>query len=433
MINILSRLISGKRVLLLGFGKEGQSTYRLIKEVGLFAELGIADVNHPADISNTNLPMDISDIKVHSGEGYLDHVDEYDVAFKSPGIVLPKHYSEYSCKVTSQTEVFLQSFNRQVVGITGTKGKSTVASLLYHVLHDHHLPCLLAGNIGTPVFDICKDVNPETVIILELSSHQLEICGYSPTLSVFLNIYEDHLDHYGTMEDYIRAKKNIYVHQHPLDTLYCDKGVMPPRNESISRMVVVDKEILPFKSFDDIDGVKIRGTHNLVNCAFAYGVAKSFGISDEGFIESLRSYAPLPHRLELIGNKNGVDYYDDSISTTVESAINAIESIPNASTIILGGMDRGIDYEVLANYLIKSKLSNVICMYQSGRRIYELLMKCEDVNFTLYYCDDLPEATEMAKNIAKPGTACILSPASASYGDFRNFEERGDMFRTLIF
>lgn len=423
MINILSDLISGKRVLLLGFGKEGQSTYKLIKELGLTARLAIADINPPENIH---------DAEIYSGEDYINHLDEYDVVFKSPGIVLPD-YRKYACKITSQTEVFLQAFNRQVIGVTGTKGKSTVCSLLYHLLHINSIPCIIAGNIGTPVFETVKHIKPDTIVILELSCHQLEFCEFSPALAVLLNIYEDHLDHYGTFENYVRAKKNIYLHQHPLDVLYCDKRVMPPRNESVSRTIIVDKEILPFKSLEEIETVKLRGANNLGNCAFVYSIAKSFGITDEEFIESLKSYIPLRHRLEPLGSKNGVDYYDDSISTTVESAVSAVESVPNASTIILGGMDRGIDYTALVNYLAKSKISNVICMYESGKRIYKMLSKLKADNLTLIYCEDLYKAADTAKKIAEPGTACILSPASASYGDFKNFEERGDVFKSLIF
>ena len=232
MINTLSNLIRGKRVLLLGFGKEGQATYKLLKEIGLYAELGIADINPPCNIR---------DAQIYSGEDYLEHIDDYDIAFKSPGIVLPKDYRKYTCKITSQTEVFLQAFNRQVIGVTGTKGKSTVSSLLYHVLHTNNVPCFIAGNIGTPVFEIVGSIKPETVVILELSCHQLEICEFSPALAVLLNIYEDHLDHYGTFENYVRAKKNVYLHQHPLDVLYCDKSVMPSRSESVSRIMVIEK------------------------------------------------------------------------------------------------------------------------------------------------------------------------------------------------
>jgi len=428
MVELLANLIDGKRVLILGYGKEGQSTYRFLKEVNSFSKLDIADINPPKNFDNSNLT-------VYSGEKYLDSIQLYDIVFKSPGIVLPKNYRDYNCIITSQTEIFLQAFNRQVIGVTGTKGKSTVSSLLFHVLSSKNIPCFLAGNIGTPMFDIAKDIKPETIIILELSCHQLEICNISPALSVLLNIYEDHLDHYDTFENYTNAKKNIYLHQRPLDVLYCGEMVTPEKRKNISRTIVINKDVLFFDSLESIGNIKLRGFHNLDNCAFVYSISKSFGISDEEFIDSLRSYVPLNHRLELIGNKNGVDYYDDSISTTVESTISAIESIPNASTILLGGMDRGIDYTQLVEYLIKSQIDNIILMYESGKRIYSMLSErlSDNVNPFIIYKKNLVDATEVAQEVSLPGTACILSPASASYGDFKNFEERGNIFKKILF
>jgi len=424
MIELLSNLINGKRVLLLGFGKEGQATYELLKEIGSFSKLDIADIN----------PQEhIKDCTVYSGAGYLDVIDDYDIAFKSPGVILPKNYKEYSCRITSQAEVFLQAYNRQVIGITGTKGKSTVSSLIYHVLSTNNIPSLFAGNIGKPVFEIVKDIKSDTIIVLELSCHQLDICEYSPALAVFLNLYEDHLDHYVTFENYARTKKNIYLHQHPLDMLYCDESVKPKKGEHASRVTTITKDDLPFNSFEAIRVDSLHGSHNLGNCAFVYIIAKTFGITDKEFVAALRTYEPLSHRLEHIGCKNGVDYYDDSISTTNESTISAIEAISNASTILLGGMDRRIDYTSLIKYISKSELSNVICMYESGKRIYDALQGYENLKPTLIYCNDLYEATEKAQEVTKAGTACILSPAAASYGAFKNFEERGDVFKKIIF
>ena len=423
MINLLEKLIKEKRVLILGFGMEGKSTYNLLKKVGSFSALDIAD-------KNPNISEE--EAVVYSGDNYLDNIEMYDIVFKSPGIILPKNYKEYNCQITSQTEVFLEHYNRQVIGITGTKGKSTVSTLIYHVLSSNNIPCILAGNIGKPVFDILDDITPATILVLELSCHQLDICRFSPALSVFLNLYEDHLDHYKTFENYARTKKNIYLHQHPLDILYCDATVKPAVGESVSRAVIVDKTILPFDSFTAIDVVKLYGEHNLKNCAFVYSIAKTFSITDDEFISSIRSYAPLRHRLEFIGNKEGIDFYDDSISTTNESTINAVKTIPNASTVLVGGMDRGIDYTGLVEYLASSSLANIICMYDSGKRIFEMLQSSQNVKPTANYCNTLYEAAELAQKITPVGKACILSPAAASYGEFKNFEERGNMFRQLV-
>ena len=428
MIKQLSDLISGKRVLILGFGVEGQSSYRLIKEIGAYSVIGIADINAVTGIF---------DCAVHFGAGYLESINDYDLIIKSPGIALNKNPTEYSGLITSQTELFLRSYREQVIGITGTKGKSTVSSLLYHVLSTNNVPCVLAGNIGVPVFDILRDITPDTAIVFEMSCHQLEYCNLSPATAIFLNLYEDHLDRYKTFEVYANTKKNIYLHQNPTDILYCDESVMPAPGVSVSKTVLVNTGILPFDSLNDIGGTRLVGKHNLTNCAFVYNIAKTCGVTDQGFISSIRSYVPLKHRLEYIGTKKDVDYYDDSISTTVESAISAIESIPNVSTILLGGMDRGINYTHLVEYLLNSDLTNVICMYESGKRIFEELNDKEASkkaqHLKVVYCADLYEATETAQKLTPPGTACILSPASASYGDFIDFAERGDVFKKILF
>ena len=435
MLEILSNLIKNKRVLVLGYGMEGRSSYKLLCEVGGFAELHIADVNPPKDVP---------DCKVISGAEYLDAIDDYDITFKSPGIALPRNHSEYKSKITSQTEVFLQAYRKQVIGITGTKGKSTVSSLLYHVLSKNNVPCIFAGNIGKPVFDIVSMIEPETTVVLELSCHQLDYCGFSPGAAVYLNLYQDHLDYYGTFEKYAATKKNIYLHQEQSDVLYCTEGVKPGtqenrppvfQSECVSKIITVDETILPFKSFDELQGVRLHGKHNLVNAAFVYSIAKTYGVADDKFVSALQSYTPLRHRLEFVGKVNGVDYYDDSISTTVESAISAIEGISNASTILLGGMDRGIDYTKLINFLPDCKITNIVCMYESGKRVFELCK--ESVGFAnknkdLSYHEDIYKAVEYAKKVSQAGSACLLSPASASYGDFKNFEERGDVFQELI-
>lgn len=427
MIDLLTKMVKNKKILILGFGKEGQSTYNLLCKLNVCKKIDISDINEP---QNKFLPESI----VYWGNTYLDCLDFYDIVFKSPGIVLPKSINEYKCIITSQTDIFLAAYNRQVIGITGTKGKSTVSSLLYHVLSYSNIPCLLAGNIGTPVFDVVSDIKNDTVIILELSCHQLEYCNYSPAIAVLLNIYEDHLEHYGSFDNYAKAKKNIYINQHSLDLLYCGDDVVLDKDEIMSRLIYVNTNVLPFESFESIGKVKLRGLHNLKNCSVVYSICKTFGILDGDFISLLQSYQPLSHRLEFIGVKDGVDYYDDSISTTVESAINAIKSIDNTETIILGGLDRGINYVPLIKFLLNSKIKNVLLMYESGKRIYELFNK-EDTcgNLRIVYCSDLSQATRAAIDVSAVGTACILSPASASYGDFKNFEERGKVFKNLIF
>ena len=428
LINELSTIIAGRRVLVLGYGKEGQSTYNTIRAVGGYYCLDIAD-------SNPTLINIASDDVTIIGDDYPDKLDNYDIVFKSPGIVLPYNVSSDNYRIKSQTDVFLSVYSSQTIGITGTKGKSTVATLLHHTLKSSGCDTILAGNIGIPMFDIAPQITPESIIIVELSCHQLEYCKHSPSTAVLLNLFEDHLDHYGTFERYVQVKTNIYRYQNEKNKLYTKLKHLPITISAKSQVCEVSIADLPFCQLEDVSGVRLRGEHNLLNAAFVYDICREHGVDKEKFISALGSYCPLPHRLEFIGGKNNVDYYDDSISTTAESSICAVQSIENAKTLILGGMDRGIDYTSLVDFLLNSDLDMIIGMYGSGKRICEMfLARCAHSDSKRFYLvDDLLQAVELAEKYTPPGSACILSPASASYGDFANFEERGNVFKKLLF
>lgn len=427
MRKFLKELITDKKILILGFGREGRSTLKLLLETGTYKSLTVSDVKDVSGDLNAN-------IGCIYGVDYMATLNDYDVVFKSPGIVLEKDISEYTCLFTSQTEIFIQAYREQIIGVTGTKGKSTTSSFIYHVLKECGKKVLFAGNIGIPVFDIADSVEPDSIIVIELSCHQLEYAKTSPHRAILLNIFEDHLDHYITRERYGLAKKNIYKFQREDDILFTSNEVISEWGDTNSRLITVDKNESPVSSFESIQGAMLRGGHNLLNISFAYLCLKDYGISDEQFVKAVATFKTLSHRLEFVGNIDGVDYYDDSISTTVMSAISAVESINNASVLLVGGMERNIDYSKLVEYVSHSKLKYLICMYESGLRISKLYSECykEDFSPKAVYVSDLQEAVAKAKELAKPKEAVLLSPAAASYGYFKNFEERGNMFKDYV-
>lgn len=428
MNEIIRAKIEDKNVLILGFGREGRSTLKKIMEVGGYKTLTVSDIKDVSD----DLPSDVSSV---SGSSYLDVLDSYDVVFKSPGIVLKKKIDEYKCEFTSETDIFIERFRDKIIGITGTKGKSTTSSLLYHVLKETDREVLFAGNIGIPVFDIASEVTERSVIVLELSCHQLEYAKFSPHKAVLLNIYEDHLDHYKTRERYALAKKNIFLNQSENDILFVNHMTFETEvKECPSKVLFPDDFKLPFDSFEDIEGCKLEGAHNLSNALFVYMIATAYGVTDKEFVSALRTFEPLPHRLQNIGCINGVDYYDDSISTTVKSTISAVESIKNAAILLVGGMERNIAYEELVDYLKSSGLKYIICMYESGARFYEMYQNA-DKGYdapTAILTANLEEAVTRAKELSEENEAVLLSPAAASYGYFKNFEERGEVFASLV-
>ncbi|WP_405376651.1 UDP-N-acetylmuramoyl-L-alanine--D-glutamate ligase [Pseudobutyrivibrio sp.] len=427
MKETIRNLVKDKKVLILGYGREGQSSFRMVSSVGGYACLDIADANAvSSDLTSSH--------KVITGTSYLDCLNDYDVVFKSPGIVLPMDISNYSCRITCQADLFLEVYGAQTIGITGTKGKSTTSSLLYHILKECGKDVLFGGNIGIPIFDITDQIHPRTIIVFELSCHQLEYAKFAPSKAILLNLYEDHLDHYGTVEKYWNAKKNIYRNQGYCDFLFCNPDFLPATGECKATVIKVKSQDLPFNSFEEIPGVTLRGTHNLFNTAFVYDVCRRYDISDEDFKAALATFKTLAHRLQYLGKLDEIDYYDDSISTTVESAISAVRAIPNAGTLLLGGMDRGIDYDPLVEFLPTTRLEHIILMYDSGKVILEKLKITASPSFMekVHYIQDLKDACAFAKANASKGTAVILSPASASYGVFKNFEQRGDFFKEYV-
>ncbi len=430
MLDKIYEKLNGKKVLLLGFGREGKATYRLIRRK-LDMPLTIADKN-PVDM------RELTGVTVISGEDYQKTLKDYDVIIKSPGIVLEDKSPEILEKVTSQTELFISVFRNQVVGITGTKGKSTTTTLIYHIIKSVHENTLLMGNIGIPAFDQADKINEDTVIVYELSCHQLEYINVSPKVSVFLNLFEEHLDHYGTFENYKKAKENIAKYQSEEDVLICNELNIPEGVKSnlikasfdgVSDVYAKDNSVfLKGEELEiPVDEIKLKGRHNLYNIAVAFAVCSEMGVSKEDFIKALKSYETLPHRLQNIGTFNGITFYNDSISTIGETAIQAIKSLKKVGTLLLGGMDRGVDYTLLADFLIDADVKNIVLMPDTSKRLFKLFEE-RKINKNIVFAKDLEEAVKISKEITNKGEICLLSPAAASYGFFRDFEERGEYF-----
>lgn len=441
-IQYLKNYTEDKNICILGFGREGKSTYRMLEKYCSCSSITICDLN-PVDRISNNLSENINII---TGEDYQDSLSSFDIVFKSPGIVLKNSPETLECDITSETQIFFTVFRNQIVGITGTKGKSTVSSLIYHILKESGRNTLFAGNIGIPVFDIAENVEKDTIIVCELSCHQLEYMTVSPNIAVFLNLYEEHLDHYGTMEKYDAAKRNIYLHQTNKDWLFCNYDIKPDKaSASVFSLSNKDRKadffvgnggkltcnLGPVYSIPT-SKIKLLGEHNHYNIAIAYMVCTMLGIDDNAFDNALCTFNPLAHRLEFVDKINGVRYYDDSISTACATAIEAVKSIPDPGTILIGGMDRGIDYTELIQFLSTTDI-NIICMETSGYRIYSDIAGMDfNKPERVFYVKHLDDAVKLASEITDNGKSCVLSPAAASYGIFKNFEERGDVFKQLV-
>ena len=453
MLKQIQELVKDKKVLLLGMGREGMSTFHFLQKAGGYKSLTIADQKEVTGISKK--------IEQITGEHYQDTLDAYDVVFKSPGVVLKKELSEYKCLITSQTEQFLNAYRMQTIGITGTKGKSTTTSLIYHVLKNTGKDAILMGNIGIPCFECAEKMQKDSIAVFEMSSHQLEFTHVSPHVGVLLNVHEEHLDHYGSYEKYKDAKCNVFRYQNAEDILFInyENAIEAKEADSQIRTVAFCGESLSHEKKNEravnkvpaqiqvdaergcilqngqcyeipVKQIHLLGHHNYFNIAIAYEICKLYEVTDQEFTEALKTFEPLPHRLKLIGEKEGIRFYDDSISTICETTIQALESIPDVNTLLIGGMDRGIDYTPLIEYLSECSVEHILCMYATGDRIIKQVKESSVRGKERFIqVKDLKEAVSLAKQCTRKNTACVLSPAAASYGYFKNFEERGEQFQ----
>ena len=450
MIEKLLNYLEDKKILILGFGKEGESTYKLLRKYFLEKNLFIADKN----MNLLNEKIDLMEdpyVEVSLGENYLNGIEEYDLIIKAPGISLKDvDLSQVKDKITSQLELFLEFVDVYTIGITGTKGKSTTSSLMYKVLIDQEKDAFLLGNIGEPIFNDIEEIKEDSVVVLELSSHALEFARKSPNIAILLDIYEEHLDHYKSFEKYVEAKFNVAKFQNESDFLIYNydnenmknykfnykendyaislQNVTDTKNKAYLQNDVIycnGKEVM--SSFEEMN---LKGTHNINNIMFILSVCNILNLDIEKAINSIKEFKPLEHRMEFVANIDGVSYYNDSIATIPESTINAVNALKNVNTILVGGNDRGVDLSQLIEFLrTHETIENIICLPKTGEYIKEGL---SGVDKKVEFFDDLENAVKFAKKVTKENTICLLSPAASSYGYFKNFEERGKLFKKYV-
>jgi len=450
---------AGKAICLLGFGREGNSTYRALSGFLPQSKMIIADKNPEvpkAFSAEFGHPQHVSFL---CGDQYLEALSDAEIIFKSPGISsrdLKQCLVASNAKVVSQTEIFLQLFRKQTIGVTGTKGKSTTVSLLNHIFSKAGRDVLLGGNIGIPPFELMERISSGSTIVYEMSSHQLEGITISPGIAVLLNIFQEHLDHYDSFRDYQLAKMNIARWQDGDDFFVCNAqnptigkileeincpGRMFLMNEVsgqgmgvryMGNDLVIDRGGHPH-IIEDIASVrKLVGTHNLTNIAAACLAAHLVGVDDGDIREGVATFTGLPNRLELVREWRDVQFYNDSISTIPEATMEAINTFPTVKTLLLGGFDRGIDYSVLTTFLAGKQHLNKVFIGKAGMRMMNEYQLASGAKDHCFHYNDFESAVLKAIEVSPPGSICLLSPAAASYDMFKNFEERGEKFRQII-
>jgi len=401
-----------KRILILGFGREGEDTFKFLRKMFPKKVIGIAD--------RQNIKCKSLNIKCYLGKNYLKAIKNYDIIVKSPGIpfkILPKSALP---KITTQTEIFFNNCPGEIVGITGTKGKSTTSSLIYEILKSGGKKAHLIGNIEKPVLSFLLKATVNDVYVYELSSHQLYNLKKSPHIAVLLNIYPEHLDYYRNFKEYANAKANITKYQTKNDYLVYNSG---------------DKNVREIAKKSNAKRIPIKGEYYSLDKAAAKAVGKIFKVPSKIIEKVIKGFKPLPHRLELVGKFQGITFYNDALATIPEATIGALEVLGDrVETIMLGGYERNIDFKNLAKKVLKTKIKVVILFPTTGRRIWQTIKQQRGVtSLKPFFVDNMMDAVKLAYLHTQKGKICLLSTASPSFSIFRDYKEKGNLFKKQVF
>lgn len=398
--------LKGKKILVVGMGIEGAATVRFLRRY----------------VQGSN--VETTDQK--NGPQYLDNQENYDLVIKSPGV--PK--GVIRIPYTTATNIFFANTKGKVIGVTGTKGKSTTSSLIYEILKTAKMNVHLCGNIGKPLLDELRvGQDEDDMYVVELSSYQLDDIKFSPHISVFINIFPEHMNYHGSLRNYIEAKKHIVqfatTHDYFVYNPIYPQLVQFAKESRAKPIPFVQK--LPFPDTD----IPLLGVHNRDNVRAAVTVGALLEVPEATMQTAVKHFKSLPHRLQHVGTYNDITFYDDAISTTPESTVVAIESLQHIGTILVGGLDRGYDFGHLVDVIIRHRIKNVIYFPDTGIKIAALL-KEKSQTISLFPAGDMDIAVQLSFQHTPKGTICLLSCASPSYSLWKNFEEKGDLFQRFI-
>jgi len=445
--------LKDKKILILGMGREGMDTYKFLRKIFPKKIIGIGDRDKSLKFKS-RVPRQRNEaeeenevffarqnsklIRWHLGEKYLQAIKNYDIIIKSPGI--PIHLPEIEeafkeGKITSQMEIFFENAKGIIVGITGTKGKSTTTALIYKILKEGNLKAHLAGNIGKPVLSLLSSSRKNDIYVFEMSCHQLYRLKKSPHIAVLLNIFPEHLDYYKNYQEYIEAKANITKWQTKDCFLVYDS-----ENEICKKIAQKTKaKIMPLNAYLPVSSAKklktlLIGDFNQKNIGAAVCVGKILGVNDEKIFTAIKKFKPLPYRLENIGVYKGITFYNDALSTIPETTIGAINALKSrVETIMLGGYDRNISFENLAREIVKTKIKNLIFFPTTGEKIWREIEKLEKKsNRRHFFVQNMNDAVRIAFENTSKGKICLLSCAATSFSIFRDYKEKGDLFKKYV-
>ena len=397
--------------------------------------------------------------EVELGEDNLSRLKGFDIIFRSPSALPTKHEFQSAVKkgviLTSEIEMVLKLAPCKIIGVTGTEGKTTTTSLIYEICKKAGYNCFLGGNIGKPIFTKINQMKPEDIVILELSSFQLMGMTVSPNIAVVTNIFPDHLNVHKSYEEYQDAKKSIFRNQteEGIVILNKDNEITEKFADEVKGKVIFFSSTKKLKNgyvYDREDGfikkctdgkcekilnkndIKLRGIHNYENICAALAATETVA-SKEAQIEAVKNFKGVEHRLEFVREIDGVKYYNDSIGTSPASTIAGLNAFDENIILLAGGSDKGLDYKETGEVIAK-KVGTLILTGPTAQKIEEATKQAlsEEKSIEIIHTNNLEESVKVAKEKARSGDIVLLSPASASFDAFKNFEERGNYFKTLV-
>lgn len=424
-----------KNVAILGLGLEGKDALSYLINNGAKVSVFDQKEEDELDLGKTSK----SEINFFCGKNYdLSKLSNYDITVRSPGVY--RYLDEIvraennGGEITSPTKIFFDFCPSKIIGVTGTKGKGTTASLIYEILKASGKNVFLAGNIGVPYLEILPKLSEKSIVILELSSFQLIDVKKSPNIAVVLNITVDHLDWHRDKKEYVEAKKNIVKYQNKDDFAVINKDYVTPKKfvkETSAKVVFFSKETLSDKFKN---GLLLRGEHNLENIAASVSVAKIFRINDTEITKVLSKFKGLEHRLELVGSVGEVTFYNDSFATGPDPTIAAIKSFGEPTTLILGGYDKGLDYGRLAKIIAKRKNTKAVILI--GDLSEKIKNELEEASFLGKIIElaksPMREIVKKAYDVTPEKGIILLSPAAASFDMFKDYKARGNQFKEAV-
>ena len=445
--------IHDKRVAVIGAGVSNMPLVTLLRQAGL--SVTVHDKKTADGLGAQYAQLTALGARTVLGDGYLDSLDE-DIVFRTPGLH-PEHPALQAVRarggeVTSEMELFFRVCPCKIIGITGSDGKTTTTTLVYEFLKHVGHTCHLGGNIGKPLLPEVREMRPDDLAVVELSSFQLMGMRYSPSIAAITNLTPNHLDYHKDFAEYVQAKTSIYTHQvtgerlvlngddpvtRTLDIgpghqiLTCSKIVKPENGVYLRDGVIYIAEQGKDRALMDAKDIRIPGAHNVYNVMMAAAIVQGL-CQDDDIVEVAKTFGGVEHRIEFVREFEGVKYYNDSIASSPTRTIAGLESFDQKLILIAGGYDKHIPYDVLGVPICR----HVKTLLLTGATAPKIRACVEQADCPekpeIIDVPDLAAAVRCANAVAQPGDIVIMSPASASFDCFKNFMERGNLFKELV-